>query len=263
MTKIAWDQVGDRRFETGLDRGVLYANGGIGVPWNGLVSLSETTTGGATTPYYIDGYKYQNVVAPEEFGATIDAFTYPDEFMQCDGTASLGGGLFATQQRKVPFGLTYRTRIGNDVDGVSHGYKHHLIYNASVAPASKNFQSLGDVPEPITFSWAITSKAVKVAGYKPISHLIVDSTKVAAPLLTSLLTILYGSETAAPRLPSPTEVIALFATWPTLFVVDNGNGTFTISGPDDIVHLIDNSTFQIIASTAVDNGNGSYTVTSY
>jgi hypothetical protein len=263
MTNIAWDQVGDRRFETGLDRGVLYANGGIGVPWNGLVSLNETTTGGSTKPYYIDGYKYQNVVSPEEFGATIDAFTYPDEFMQCDGTASVGGGLFAMQQRRLPFGLTYRTRIGNDVDGVEHGYKYHLIYNAVVSPASKNFASLGDTPEPITFSWPITSKAIRVAGYKPISHLIVDTTKVAAPLLAALLGILYGTESAAPRLPLPAEVFTLFGTWPTLYVVDNGNGTFTVSGPDDIVHLIDSGTFQIIASTATDNGNGSFTVTSY
>lgn len=263
MTKIVWDQVGTRQYEMGVDRGVLYPSSGIGVAWNGLISLTENSSGGDAKPYYLDGYKYQNTVGAEEFGATIEAYTYPDEFMQCDGTASLGGGLFATQQRRVPFGLAYRTRIGNDVDATAHGFKIHLVYNAVVAPASKGFASLSDTPDPINFSWAITTRALRVTGLKPVSHMVIDSTKVTAPLLSALLTILYGSDTAAPRLPLPAEVVTLFAAWPTLYVVDNGNGTFTVSGPDDIVHLIDAATFQIIAATAVDNGNGSFTVTSY
>ncbi len=260
MAKISWDQAGSRFYENGVDRGVLYANGGPGVPWNGLASMHKAPTGAAPKPYYIDGYKFQNRATREEFGGIIEAFTYPDEFEQCDGELEVGSGLSVAQQRRVSFGMCYRTRIGNDVDGTNHGYKLHLIYNAIVTPTTKHHASITDNPDAILFTWTLTTKAIITAGYRPINHMIIDSTEVAAPLLASLENILYGSDSANPRLPLPVEIISMFSSAPTLYITNNGDGTFTATGPDNVVSIISAATFQIISSTAVDNGNGSFTV---
>jgi hypothetical protein len=258
-----WDLVGDRFYETGVDRGVFYPKVGDGVPWNGLVAVNETSSGGDPKPYYVDGYKYQNRAAPEEFEATLEAYTYPSEFAVCDGTASLGRGLFLTQQPRSSFGLCYRTRIGNDVDGDGRGYKLHIVYNALATPSARNYASITDNPEAITFGWNLTVKPTLLGGYKPVQHMVVDSTLVDVPLLSTLETILYGSGSSEARLPPPTEVIALFTGWPSLFVADNGDGTFTVSGPDDVVRLLDSRTFQITAATVIDNADGTFEVTSY
>jgi hypothetical protein len=263
VSRLSWGSVSKRTYETGIDRGVLYPNGGPGVAWDGLISVSENPTGGESTPFYIDGYKYHEKSAPEEFRANIEAYTYPDEFEVCNGTQSLGSGLYITQQRRVPFGLCYRTRVGNPVDGDDHGYKLHLVYNALAAPTNKNYSTVDDSPDPLAFNWAITTKPVKTPGHRPTPQMIVDSTKVTAPLLKAIEDILYGTTDDAPRLPSPTEIISLFGGWPTLQVVDNGDGTFTIYGPDDVVRLLDATTFQITSETVVNNGDGSFDVTSY
>lgn len=217
MPKIKWDQTGQRLYETGVDHGVLYipdtdnAYTG-GVAWNGLTSISESPSGAESNPQYADNIKYLNLISAEEFGATIEAFTYPEEFEQCDGTASLAPGITIGQQARKTFGLSYRTLLGNDVDATDYGYKLHLIYGALAAPSEKAYSTVNDSPEAITFSWELTTTAVEVEGHKPTASLTVDSTKVTADGLAALEAILYGSDTEEPRLPLPDEVVTLVGT---------------------------------------------------
>lgn len=215
MAEITWDKVGERRYETGVDHGVLYIPDATGVytngvAWNGLVSISESPSGAEASPQYADNIKYLNLVSAEEFGATIEAFTYPDEFAVCDGTASPAEGLFIGQQRRSTFGLAYRTLVGNDIDGTDHGYKLHIVYGALAAPTEKAYATVNDSPEAITFSWEVTTTPVEVPGYKPSATLIIDSTKVDAAKLAQLEAVLYGKETTAAKLPLPGEVIEIF-----------------------------------------------------
>lgn len=221
MTRLAWDKVGERRYETGVDRGVLYIpdNGGAytkGVAWNGLTTLTESPSGAEANPQYADNIKYLNLLSTEQFGGTIEAFTYPDEFAQCDGTASPQPGIAIGQQSRKTFGLSYRTRVGNDIDSTDYGYKVHVIYNALAAPSERAYSTINDSPSAIAFSWAITTTPVDVgtiAGvtYKPTATLAIDSTKVGATALANLEDILYGTSGQDPRLPLPAEIIALFS----------------------------------------------------
>jgi hypothetical protein len=215
MARLTWNAVGERTFEAGVDRGVLYVEGSDGVPWNGLVSVSESPDGGSVTPYYIDGIKYLNHVVLEEFKATIEAFTYPREFEACDGTKPIGSGLFATQQTKTPFGLSYRVGVGNDIKGIDYAYRIHLVYNATAAPSERANNTIGMEVEPANFSWEVVTKPPVVAGYKPTSHFVLDSRDVPPPLLRSVEDILYGSYTTSPRLPSVTELLFLFSGYET------------------------------------------------
>jgi len=220
MGKLNWDQVGERLYETGVDHGVLYIpnNAGAysnGFAWNGLVSVTESPSGAEASPQYADNIKYLNLVSAEEFGATIEAFTYPEEFAQCDGTASPESGVSIGQQSRKMFGLVYRSRVGNDLDGTDHGYKLHLIYGALAAPSEKAYSTINDSPEALTFSWelATTSVEVGVIGgveYKPTTSLMVDSTKVDATALVELEDLLFGTVGGDPRLPLPSEVFDLF-----------------------------------------------------
>lgn len=215
MAVLTWDGVGERFYETGIDRGVLYipTNGvySAGYAWNGLVSVTESPSGAEATPQYADNIKYLNLVSAEEFGATIEAFTYPNEFAQCDGTAQPSAGVSIGQQSRKSFGFSYRTKVGNDVNGADHGYKLHLVYGALAAPSEKAFNTVNDSPEAITFSWELTTTPVAVTGYKPTAILTIDSTKVPAANLAALETALYGSAGTSPRLPLPDEVLAIFA----------------------------------------------------
>jgi len=213
---ITWDKIGERFYETGVDRGVLYLpdNAGVygtGVGWNGLVSVTESPSGAEATAQYADNIKYLNLVSAEEFGGTIEAFTYPEEFALCDGTASPEEGVYIGQQNRRSFGLSYRTRKGNDVAGNDLGYKLHLVYGALASPSEKGFSTINDSPEPITFSWEFSTTGVSVTGLKPTALLTIDSTKVDAAALVTLETELYGAAAAAPSLPLPDEVIAMFA----------------------------------------------------
>lgn len=217
MTVLTWDQVGARLYETGVDRGVLYlpnAQGAYieGHAWNGLTTVTESPSGAESSPQYADNIKYLNLVSAEEFGATIEAFTYPDAFGQCDGTAAPEPGIYLGQQSRRSFGLAYRTRLGNDLDGTDHGYKLHLVYGALAAPSEKAYATINDSPEAITFSWEVSTTPVMVANYKPTALLTVDSTKVDAADLTALQNILYGTATDNARLPLPDEVITLVRT---------------------------------------------------
>ena len=212
---LAWDQVGERLYETGVDKGVLYpldesGEYSEGFAWNGLTTVTESPTGAEATPTYADNIKYLNLVSAEEFGATIEAYTYPDEFAQCDGTAEPQPGVAVGQQSRKLFGLCYRTLLGNDVEGNDHGYKLHLIYGALAAPSEKAYATINDSPEAIAFSWEVTTTPVSVAGLKPTAQLVIDSTKVDPADLATLEDILYGTVGDDPSLPLPDAVIAIF-----------------------------------------------------
>lgn len=214
MSKLTWDQTGDRLYETGVKMGVLYpqATGGVypkGVAWNGLTAVTESPSGAEATPLYADDIKYLNLMSAEEFGATVEAYTYPDEFAECDGSASLADGVSIGQQSRKAFGLCYRTVLGNDVDSNDYGYKLHLIYGALAAPSEKSYATINDSPEAITFSWSVTTTPVNVTGFKPTSCVTIDSTKVDKDKLAALEAILYGSESEEARLPLPDEIAEL------------------------------------------------------
>ena len=214
MSKIVWDAVGEHTFETGVRNGVLYlkdAEGAYntGVAWNGLTSVSESPEGAEATDLYADDIKYLTLMSAENFKATIEAYTYPDEFEECDGSASIATGVVIGQQTRKPFGLCYRTAIGNDTDGNEHGYKLHIVYGCQASPSEKQYSTINDSPEAITFSWEVNTTPVNVTGKKPTATLIIDSTKADKAKLTALEAILYGSETAEPRLPLPDEIATL------------------------------------------------------
>lgn len=216
MSKLVWDQTGERFYETGVKQGVLYpqGTGGTypkGVAWNGLTAVTESPSGAEATPIYADDIKYLNLVSAEEFGATIEAYTYPDEFAQCDGSAEIGTGVMIGQQSRKIFGLSYKTTLGNDTDGNDYGYKLHIIYGALAAPSEKGYATINDSPEAITFSWEVTTTPVSVTGFKPTASITIDSTKVDATKLAALEAILYGGTETEARLPLPDEIAALFA----------------------------------------------------
>lgn len=214
MPKLKWDQVGERRFETGVDRGVLYLmNNGTyneGHAWNGLTTITESPSGAESSKQYADNIVYLNLVSAEEFGATIEAFTYPDAFEECDGTASLAAGVTIGQQNRRMFGLAYRTKVGNDVDGADHGYKIHLIYGATASPSERAYGTVNDSPEAMSLSWEVTTTPVEVPDFKPTALLTIDSTKVDATALADLENVLYGTVGGDPRLPLPYEVLGMF-----------------------------------------------------
>lgn len=214
MAKIVWDQIGERFYETGVKNGVLYVqddegNYGNGVAWNGLTAVTESPSGAEATALYADDIKYVNLMSAEEFGATIEAYTYPDEFEACDGSASLMAGVSIGQQPRKAFGLCYKTVVGNDVQGNALGFKIHLIYGAKAAPSERAFQTINDSPEAITFSWELTTTPVNVSGFQPTANLVIDSTKVAPEALAKIEAKLFGTESEEPTLLLPDEVVAL------------------------------------------------------
>ena len=217
MSKIVWDAIGEHTFETGVRNGVLYlkdAEGAYsnGVAWNGLTSVSESPEGAEATDLYADDIKYLTLMSAENFKATIEAYTYPVEFEECDGSATIAKGVVIGQQSRKPFGLCYRTAIGNDTDGNEHGYKLHIVYGCQASPSEKQYSTINDSPEAITFSWEVNTTPVNVNGKKPTATLIIDSTKADKAKLTALEAILYGSEQAEPRLPLPDEIATLMTT---------------------------------------------------
>ena len=215
MTKLVWDQSGQRIYETGVKMGVLYvqdASGAYpkGVAWNGLTAVNETPSGAEATPLYADDIKYLNLRSAEEFGATIEAYTYPEEFEQCDGSAELAPGVKIGQQARNAFGLCYRTVVGNDIAGNDFGYKLHIIYGATAAPSEKAYATINDSPEAITFSWEVACTPVDVEGFKPTASLVIDSTKVDAEKLAALEAVLYGGESTEASLPLPDAIAEMF-----------------------------------------------------
>lgn len=214
--KLVWDQTNERLYETGVKMGVVYpqATDGtypMGVAWNGLTAVTESPSGAEATALYADNIKYLNLMSAEEFAATIEAYTYPDKFAECDGSAELAKGVAIGQQKRKAFGLCYRTVLGNDVDGNDYGYKLHIIYGAMAAPSEKAYATINDSPEAITFSWEISTTPVSVDGFKPTASITIDSTKADPTKLKALEKILYGSEEADARLPLPNEIATLMA----------------------------------------------------
>lgn len=218
MVALTWDNTGERFYETGVDRGVLYTYDsstklyGTGVAWNGLTAITESPSGAEPTPQYADNIKYLNLMSAEEFGFTIEAFTYPDEFELCDGTASPVAGLTVAQQARRTFGLAYRSLIGNDVDAQDHGYKIHLIYGALASPSEKSRTTVNDTPEAMTFSWTASTTPVALPSelkLRPTAHIVADSTKMSADKLANLESVLYGGESESATLPLPGDLLAL------------------------------------------------------
>ena len=215
MATLTWDVQGERYYETGVSKGVLYpfkeGKYSKGVAWNGLTAVNESPSGAEPTPLYADNIKYLNLLSNEEFAATVEAYTYPDEFAECDGSAELAVGVSVGQQKRIPFGLSYVTKLGNDTDGQDHGYKIHLIYGALAKPSQKNYATINDSPEAITFSWELSTTPVAVPNMKPTACITIDSTKVEAGKLKKIEDKLYGTETEEATLPTQTELAALIA----------------------------------------------------
>lgn len=262
MSRIAWNAAGSRFYEAGVDRGVLYIGTAAGVPWSGLISVDENPTGGEAKPYYIDGEKYLNMSSNEEFEATIRAYTYPVEFSECDGSSRVRDGLFFGQQGRKTFGFCYRTKIGNDLNGVDHGYKLHLVYNALATPSSKSISTFGDSPEASDFSWNLSTKSRKVSGYRSTAYVVVDSRYTHPVTLGSIEDILYGSDSGISRLPTPEELVTIFDIPVVFEVADNEDGTFTVAGPGDTVLDIGLGKFVVDYGTVVEVDPDTYTISS-
>ena len=260
MSKIIWDETGKRLYETGVKQGVLYPQTGgaypKGVAWNGLTAVTESPSGAEASPQYADDIKYLNLVSAEEFGATIEAFTYPDEFGVCDGSAEIQPGVIVGQQNRNLFGLSYRTTLGNVTDGTDHGYKLHMVYGALAAPSEKGYTTINDSPEAMALSWEVTTTPVAVAGFKPTASLIVDSTKVDPAKLAALELILYGNTGVDARLPLPDEIAAIFeAAAPTELTVtaDPADEETAVLVSDNIVLTFNNkvNTENVIMTSSV------------
>ena len=209
MTKLSWGASGERIYETGVDQGVLYVDN-VGYAWTGLSSVQEKSSGGEPQPYYVDGFKFVQIASATDFEATIEAYSSPKEFGPCDGSVELYSGLTLTQQKRKQFNLSYRTLVGNDVSGLSLGYKIHLVYNALAAPSEKNNASLQQSADPVTLSWSVSTNPPTITGSRPTAHFIVDSRRASPTALTNLETILYGSNSTSARSPSVAELVALF-----------------------------------------------------
>lgn len=255
MTKVVWDNVGDRGFELGLDRGVLYTSD-TGVPWNGLISVDAKQDGTAAKPVYYDGLKYNEVVFIGDFAANLTAYTYPDEFLPFDGFSEVATGIFVDGQDRDTFGLSYRTLIGNDTEGTSHGYKINLLYNLTAIPDDVTSKTADTNVEPIEFSWALTSIPDPIPGLRPSSRLIVNSTKVDSEFLVSLEDILYGTESTDPRLPSILEIYSMLY----LEITDNLDGSWDATAPETLIKMLDDNTFEITAGTISYSNEYTYSI---
>lgn len=244
MTKVQWDKHGSRRFETGLDRGVLYLDSRPGIPWNGLLSVDSKIENLESTPQYFDGVKYMIDRTSGDFAATLKAYTYPDEFLELDGYGEVATGIFADAQpvRKT-FGLSYRTRVGNDVEGIGLGYKIHILYNLTAIPSNRSHSTIQSNIDPMDFSWDIRGIPVSVPNFKPTVHFVVDSLKTHPRVLSQIETILYGDHIFDPRLPLPTEIAKLSNE--TFYFVYHDDGTWSAYGPDSYFDVSGDGTFSI------------------
>ena len=232
MARLIWDKTGERLYEAGVSNGVLYlqktdGSYDIGVAWNGLTAVNENPTGAEANSMYADNKKYAVIRSAEELGGTIEAYTYPDEFFQCDGSAEIIPGAYIKQQKRTPFGLVYKTLIGNDTEELDHGYKIHLIYGATASPSEKAYETINDSPDGIIFSWEYETIPTEVPGYKPTSSIELDSTKINRDKLKAIEDILFGTENTDPRLPSPAEIIEILNRYKLTFVAVGGGESLT------------------------------------
>lgn len=258
MTKIIWGLPEEKVYETGVDRGVFYPKVGPGIPWNGLVSVAEGSDGGDLNLGYFDGAPYVIQKVKGEFSATLEAYTYPVEFEQYEAVTD---GL-ATHKRATPFGLSYRTLVGNEQDGQDHAYKIHIVYQALATPSTSDYISMGESVELVNFTWGITTLPVRITDAKPSSKFVIDSSVVYPWVLEELESILYGSNTQSPRLPAIEELLDIFDRGSIFRVIDNGDGTWTATGPDDAIQILDGGLFRISWPSAKWITDTTYTLTS-
>lgn len=262
MTALEWDKVGERLFEAGVTKGVLYGSDGVGIAWNGLISVDDNSED-TVEPVYFDGVKVNDVLTSGDFSGTLRAYTYPDEFLQYEGILEYQQGFFFDRQPHGMFGLSFRTNVGNDVDGTEHGYKIHLLYNVTAVPQQKTYKSLSLDVEPIEFEWNITAIPEQIDFFRPTAHVILDSTKLDPYLLADIEEILYGSDEHDAKLPSLKALSSLIRTWNRFVVTDNGDGTWTAHAIEpDVITMLDSITFQIVTDTATFLDADTYTITS-
>lgn len=261
MTRLVWDQAGERSYESGVSQGVFYGADSKGIPWNGL-SFVEETSNDMVDPLYFDGFKYADVVTLGDFEGKIKAFTYPDEFLAYDGTIQSATGFYLTDQQKSRFGLAYRTEVGNDYDPRS-GYKIHLLYNLLAIPSDKTHNTLSLNVEPMDFEWDISAIPEEVDKFRPTAHVIIDSRKIDSFLLADIENIIYGTSTTDPLLPNLNGLLSFVQKWGRLIITYNGDGTWTAESPlEGVINMLDGTTFQIVSDTAVFIDGVSYTISS-
>jgi hypothetical protein len=258
MATIVWDQPGERAYETGVDRGVLYVSNSVGVAWNGLTAVTETTTGQEETPLYFDGVKFARTKSPGDFSATVKAYTYPDEFLVCEGILSGGNGLYLTNQTPTTFSLSYRTLVGNDIDS-SAGYKIHIVYNATATVSPKNY-TFGDTGTATEFEWTITTIPEVVDGFRPTAHVVFDSRRTNPILLADIESTLYGDGVTAPEVPPISTLVNFIGGWVVIRITDNLDGTWTAEGPDNLISMLDANSFQILQANAVQLSPTTYAI---
>jgi hypothetical protein len=261
MTKLSWGAPGERFYESGVDQGVLYVDGS-GHVWNGLVSVTEKNSGGDVSEYYLDGIKYAENKGVENFEADVAAFSSPPEFALCDGTYEPYSGLVATNQPRKRFGFSYRTKIGNDLEGLDHGYKIHLVYDALASPSDRSNETLGD-SEPEPLEWSITAIPVEVSGMRPTAHFIVDSKKTDEFVLGKIESALYGTDITSPYLPSITELIEMYVYTAEYTVIDYGDGTWSVVGPDVGLVYVTEDTVDITSTTVEFLDADTFTISSW
>lgn len=260
MSQLVWGAPSERFYEIGVDRGVLYPPTGPGVAWNGLISVDENPNVGEVRSYYMDGVKYLQLSPTEEFEATITAMHRPKEFSECDGVTVGINGLLITGQRRKPFGFCYRSYVGNALEENDLGYRLHIIYNALALPSPRRYNTLNDSAEPSLYVWNITARPPAISGYKPTAQLVIDSLTTPAELLGNIEAILYGSEIDDPRLPLPQEIFEMgFG----IIVVDNGDGSFSITGPDEALVMLDATTFEITSPSVIIIDLDTYEISSF
>lgn len=262
MSKIEWNAPGDRKYEYGLDRGVLYVPGKEAVPWNGLISVSEKRSESETRETFVDGVLRRQTRSGSDFALDLEAYYTPREFDECDGVSSVQNGFYATQQDGKEFSLCYRTKIGNDIQGNEHGYRIHIVYNALAVPSEGSYNTTSDSSDASTFKWTLTSRPLDVDNIFPSAHFIIDTTQAYVWAIEAIERILYGTDEDVPRLPTPQEILDIFELNAIFRVVEYPDGTFTVDGPDPAVHMLDNETFQLSWPSVFILADGNYTADS-
>lgn len=262
MSILVWDQIGDHFYETGVSKGVLYKEDGYGVAWNGLTAVDDDSSN-EVEELYFDGVKFNDIVTIGSFKGVVRAFTYPDEFLEYEGTVEDQTGFFISNQYPKKFCMSYQTLIGNEIAGDRLGYKIHLLYNLTAIPSTISYESLGSDASPIEFEWSVTSISEPIVGHLPTGHVIIDSLKVDPYLLQDIEDIIYGSSENQPYLPSLQSLATFIRKWDRLIVIDNGDGTWTAtSNVDGIIVMLDETSFEITSDTAQFIDADSYTITS-
>lgn len=262
MAAIVWDQIGDRAFETGLDRGVLYFPDGGGVPWNGLTAL-EHKTSTTVEPVHYDGIKFNDIIIAGDWSGTLRAYTYPDEFLEFEGVVEEQSGLYIAEQPQSFFHLAYRTRVGSDTEGISSGYKLHLLWNLTAIPSTRTYESLSLDVSPIEFEWSLTAVPEDIDNYRPTAHIILDSRRFDPLLLSDIEAILYGTEENDPKMPSLKGLTNFIRKWERIIIQDNGDGTWTATSlVDGFITMLDETTFQIDGANATYLDADTYELTS-